>query len=189
MESSLPPPYEVYLVVDNARSQALTRAWDRFDDPSVAAVDLYFRPATDVALVAVHLRSGRDRGRWIGQVVASGVAVIDPARMGDGDRRAFFATYLQSYDVVARGCTGLSGAMTALRSHAKKPNARGTGPSPAIRDVPVSPERPRLGSEPDAAQPPALPPIPAAGRGAATRSTTLGMGALKRPATDGDGDG
>src|SRR5690242_152553 len=97
MESSPSAPYEVYLVVDNARSQALTRAWDRFDDPQVAAVDLYFRASTDVALVAVHLRSMRDRGRWIGHVVASGVAVIDPARMGDGDRRAFFATYLQSY--------------------------------------------------------------------------------------------
>lgn len=177
------PPYEVYLVVDNARSQALTRAWDRFDDPSVAAVDLYFRASTDVALVAVHLQHGRDRGRWIGQVVASGVAVIDPARMGDGDRRAFFATYLQSYEVVARGCRGLAGAMTALRSHAAKPNARGTGPSPAIRDQPTPSTRPRLGSEPE---PPALPPIPAAGRGAATRATTLGMGALKRPATDGD---
>jgi hypothetical protein len=176
MESSPSAPYEVYLVVDNARSQALTRAWDRFDDPQVAAVDLYFRASTDVALVAVHLRDMRDRGRWIGHVVASGVAVIDPARMGDGDRRAFFATYLQSYEVVARGCKGLAGAMTALRSHAAKPNARGTGPSPAIRD------QPRLGSEPEPPeQPPALPPIPVAGR-ASQRATTLGMGALKRPA-------
>ncbi|HUQ01432.1 MAG TPA: PilZ domain-containing protein [Kofleriaceae bacterium] len=182
MESSSSPPYEVYLVVDNARSQALTRAWDRFDDAAVAAVDLYFRANTDVALVAVHLRNSRDRGRWIGHVVASGVAVIDPARMGDGDRRAFFATYLQSYEVVARGCKGLAGAMTALRSRAAKPNARGTGPSPAIRDEAPDPpsERPRLGSEPE---PPALPPIPVAGRGAAGRATTLGMGAIKRPGT------
>ncbi len=177
-------PYEIYLVVDNARAQALTRAWDRFDGPSVATVDLYFRPTTDVALVAVHLRTGRDRGRWIGQIVASGVAVIDPARMGDGDRRAFFATYLQSYEVVARGCTGVAGAMTALRSRATKPNARGTGPAPAIvddvpaADLPVAGDagggrdQPRLGSEP--AQP--LPPPPKPGR-----ATTLGLGALRAP--------
>jgi hypothetical protein len=179
------PPSEVYLVVDNARSQALTRAWDRFDDPQVAAVDLYFRATTDVALVAVHLRSGRDRGRWIGHVVASGVAVIDPARMGDGDRRAFFATYLQTYEVVARNCKGLAGAMTALRTRAAKPGARGTGPAPAIVDDPAD-ERPRLGSEPEPAE---LPPIPTAGRSGPGRATTLGLGALRRPATERDLDG
>lgn len=169
---------EVYLVVDNARAQALTRAWDRYDDPSIAAVDVYFRPTTDVALVAVHLHSGRDRGRWIGQVVASGVAVIDPARMGDGDRRAFFATYLQSYEVVARGCPGVARAMSALRA---RTGARGTGPALAIPDVP-GPRR--LGSEPPparpATEPPALPPIPPGP--ASRRATTLGLGAIREPA-------
>lgn len=191
------PAHEIYLVVDNARSQALTRAWDRFDDPAVSAVDLYFRPTTDVALVAVHLRTGRDRGRWIGQVVASGVAVIDPARMGDGDRRAFFATYLQSYEVVARGCTGVAGAMTALRTRATKPGARGTGPALALPDPGPAPERrptyPRLGSEPTpsrTATPTALPPLPAAGlRGRdPTRGTALGLGAIREPAPPDDGD-
>src|SRR5262245_54060403 len=119
----------IFLVVDGARSQALTRAWERFDDPSVAQVALYFRPSTDVALVGVTLRAGSDRGRWIGRVVASGVAVIDPARMNAGDRRAFFASYLASYEQVARECGGVAAAMSALRGRTAMPKAgaRGTG--------------------------------------------------------------
>ncbi|MBE7453608.1 MAG: hypothetical protein HS111_33535 [Kofleriaceae bacterium] len=49
-----------HLVVDNARAQALTRAWDRYDDPSIAAVDVYrWSPPPTSMLVAVHLHSGR----------------------------------------------------------------------------------------------------------------------------------
>ena len=190
------PSTEIYLVVDNARSQALTRAWDQFDDPAVATVDLFYRASTDVALVAVRLRGGRDRGRWIGQVVASGIAVIDPARMGEGDRRAFFATYLQSYEVIARQCAGVASAMSALRFRTAQKNARGTGPAAAITDgdrsgvvQPIEAARGRLGSEPPAA-PTRAPtdrdktdraptPIPEA-----RRDTSLGLGVLRRPASD-----
>lgn len=173
MESS---PSEIYLVVDNARSQALTRNWERFDDASIASVDVYFRATTGVALVAVHLRSSRDRGRWIGHVVASGVAVIDPARMGDGDRRAFFASYLQCYDLVCSGCPRIVGAMTALRSHTAKPNARGTGPTQALADD---------GATEAEAEPAPLPPIPHVRPRREPRDqmrgTALGLGALRAP--------
>lgn len=163
-------PSEIYLVVDNARSQALTRAWDRFDDAAIGSVDLYFRSSTGVALVAVHLRGGRDRGRWIGQIVAAGVAVIDPARMGAGDRRAFFATYLQSYQLIARGGATIAGVMAALRSAANR-NARGTGPHEPIVDHDEvehdEDDRPLVDVEQRRAQveatPAPLPPVPAAG--------------------------
>lgn len=170
----------IFLVVDGARSQALTRAWERFDDASVAQVELYFRPSTDVALVGVSLRPGSDRGRWIGRVVASGVAVIDPVRMNEGDRRAFFASYLASYEPIARECTGVAEAMTALRARTAQPKAgaRGTGPERAIVEEPPAP---RAGgtagfASPDGDVPPALPPIPPAGR-----KTERGLGALRFP--------
>lgn len=167
MESS---PSAIYLVVDHARSQALTRNWERFDDASIASVDVYFRSSTGVALVAVHLHGGRDRGRWIGHVVASGVAVIDPGRMGDGDRRAFFATYLQCYDLVCRGCTtGIAGAMAALRAHTAKPNARGTGPTQALAD------------DAQAAPLPPPPSRPRRERRDQMRGTALGLGAMREP--------
>lgn len=161
----------VFLVVDGARGQALTRAWERFDDPAVAEVDLYFRAATDVALVGVGLRSDGDRGRWIGRVVASGVAVIDPARMSEGDRRAFFGAYLASYERIAERCPGIAAAMTALRwrSQSPKAGARGTGPEPVLN--------------PETA--PALPPTPpAGGRSDPTRATALGLGAIRDPAPE-----
>ena len=163
----------IFLVVDGARGQALTRAWERFDDPAVAEVDLYFRAATDVALVGVGLRSDGDRGRRIGRVVASGVAVIDPARMSEGDRRAFFGAYLASYERIAERCPGIAAAMTALRwrSQTPKAGARGTGPERAV-------------SAEDA---PALPPTPPAGRrGDPTRATALGLGAIRDPAPERD---
>jgi len=175
----------IFLVVDGARSQALTRAWERFDDPSIAQVELYFRPSTDVALVGVSLRPGSDRGRWIGRVVASGVAVIDPIRMGEGDRRAFYASYLASYEVVAVDCTGVAEAMTALRARTSTPKAgaRGTGPalsiespvaigtaSEARRPAPVTAVDPLR-------EPPALPPTPRVG----VRLTEMGLGRPRRP--------
>lgn len=167
-----PAAATIFLVVDGARSQALTRAWERFDDPSVAVVALHYRPSTDVALVGVTLRAGADRGRWIGRVVASGVAVIDPARMNPGDRNAFFATYLASYEAVATACGGVAEAMTALRARTAtpKPGARGTGPERAIREpsAPVPPVDGPAGPPADV-QPPALPPIPAAGAPATER--------------------
>ncbi|MEZ4402972.1 MAG: PilZ domain-containing protein [Kofleriaceae bacterium] len=157
------PPRPIFLVVDGARTQALTRAWERFDDATVLEVDLYFRAATDVALVGVLLGTANDRGRWIGRVVASGVAVIDPARMSEGDRKAFFASYLASYERVAGGCPGIAAAMTALRCYNQtpRPAASGTGPRPVL----------------DAAPP--LPPPPT--RGDPTRATVLGLGAIREP--------
>jgi hypothetical protein len=63
-------PYEIYLVVDNARSQALTRAWDRFDDASVASVDHSRRHR--LVLVARSTCAAPRSRRWIGNVVAAG---------------------------------------------------------------------------------------------------------------------
>ncbi len=197
----------IYLVIDNARSQALTREWEPFDDPAVGSVDVYFRSSTDVALVAVHLAPGGDRGRWIGAVVASGISVIDPSRMGEGDRRAFFASYLQRYEVVTRACAGVASAMTALRARAAQKKARGTEPGDAIGE-PAAPPRPRLGTPVDQratdpvdraetvgsprarlgsdAPPPdqraGIPPLPL--MGGSRRSTALGLGALRRPADE-----
>ncbi|MBK9035702.1 MAG: PilZ domain-containing protein [Myxococcales bacterium] len=171
----------IFLVVDSARGQALTRAWERFDDPAVAEVDLYFRAASDVALVGVGLRSGSDRGRWIGRVVASGVAVIDPARMSEGDRRAFYGSYLASYEQVATGCAGIAAAMTALRwrSQTPKAGARGTGPAAAVTEATLAP--PPAGEVARGTPPPPLPPTPPVGRGDPTRATALGLGAIREP--------
>lgn len=151
----------IFLVVDGARSQAAARAWERFSDPAVTDVALYYRDATDVALVAVELATGAGRGRWIGRVVASGLAVIDPARMSEGDRRAFLATYLRGYELRG-GAIDVAAAMAVLAP----------APTPPLEALPRSR---RLGSDP---APPALPPVPTPGLG---RLTARGLGALREP--------
>jgi hypothetical protein len=161
----------IFLVVDSAKSQAVARAWERFDSAAVLEVALFYRPSTDVALVAVHLVPGDARGRWIGEVVASGLAVIDPGRMGEGDRKAFFASYLGAYQRLGEPQAGVAAAMVILAPSVRgKAAARGTGPARALAEVP---------SRRAASEPPPLPPLPP--RGDPTRSTSRGLGAVREP--------
>jgi hypothetical protein len=150
---------EVFLVLELFRSR-LDELLDRLAplserrSPPIADASIYYRPDTDVALLALRLREKVDDERgsdWL-RVFArgSGLPLLDPARLGDGDRRRFYDAYLEAYPIRARGPLGARSTALALarRLGLRDPELPGDGAFPqrqpeAEADL-VWPEEPDL---------------------------------------------
>lgn len=102
------PTYELFLVVDHPRRilAEVCALLDRHEDlpiPPQLGADAYYRAATDVALLALRFDERRLSHRDLEELeqlaVGAGLALLDPARLSDIDRRRFYDSYLNSYEV------------------------------------------------------------------------------------------
>jgi len=91
--------------------------------------DIYYAVSTGVALLAVHLDraefAASDEKFAMRQAEAAGVPVLDPKRLDDGDRAAFYGSYLEGYDLRVPGLAGMSAALSELgkRTWQRRPRA------------------------------------------------------------------
>lgn len=73
------------------------------EGPFLLGVDVYYRPDTDLGLLAIRFdeRSlSEPKRRWVVQLAGDGgLAVLDPSRLDDPDRRDFYDRYLGQYGV------------------------------------------------------------------------------------------
>jgi hypothetical protein len=175
------PTYELFLVVDHPRRvlSEVCALLDRHEDlpiPPQLGADAYYRAATDVALLALRFDERRLSHRDLDEIeqlaVGAGLALLDPARLSDTDRRRFYDSYLNSYEVQIEDLDdGAVAAAELLRrlggSAPRRLRADSVLMTPEDTQVPIFTDRrpantptplPRAESEP-----PPLPPITAAG--------------------------
>src|SRR5207248_4033950 len=97
------PLYEIFLVLEPLRARAgeLIGQLDPLlapAAPAIRGVDLYYRRASDVALVALRYDERTFTREQLAYVVelagGAGLPLLDPARMSEGDRRGFYSAYL-----------------------------------------------------------------------------------------------
>jgi hypothetical protein len=164
MEAAVHQPiYELFFVLEplSARASDLVTALRPLAEPTapeVRGVDVYYRAASDVALLAIRYDERtltRERLSWIIDLAAgAGIPLLDPARMAEPDRRNFYRTYLTSYEVHVENGPGVFEALVALAERT------GLGALSALPRFP-SPTLAELGAE--AADTPSetpLPPLP-----------------------------
>ncbi len=131
------PLYELFFVLASLRprQEEYARTLAALDGPGaplLRGVDLYYRGASDVALLALRYdERAFDRARlsWVAELGHGlGVPLLDPSRMADGDRQAFYRAYLPTYDVRLedRGTVGEAIAALADRLAGRTP----AGPRP-----------------------------------------------------------
>jgi hypothetical protein len=117
------PIYELFFVLE----PLTVRARDLIDSlrplaeptaPEVRGVDVYYRASSDVALLAIRYDERtltRERLSWIVDLASgAGIPLLDPARMAETDRRAFYRDYLPSYDVHVEDAPGVFEALVTL---------------------------------------------------------------------------
>jgi hypothetical protein len=172
MEAAVHQPiYELFFVLEplSARARDLVTALRPLAEPTapeVRGVDVYYRAASDVALLAIRYDERtltRERLSWIIDLASgAGIPLLDPARMTEPDRRNFYRTYLPGYEVHVENGPGVFEALVAL--------AERTGLG-ALAELPrfPSPTLSELGEE--ASDTPSETPLPAS-------PTSVGRGAL-----------
>jgi hypothetical protein len=148
------PIYELFFVLEplTVRARDLMIALRPLAEPTapeVRGVDVYYRAASDVALLAIRYDERtltRERLSWIVDLASgSGIPLLDPARMAEPDRRTFYRTYLASYEIHVEEAPGVFEALVTL--------AERTGLSGLV-DVPRFPSPTDLVVEPDSSTPP-----------------------------------
>src|SRR5688572_14218730 len=117
------PAYELFFVLEPVRSsfhdmvRALTPLSDA-DAPTILGVDIYYRKGTDVALLAVRFderKLSKERLEWVLDLAkGAGMPVLDPVRLSDDDRRAFYGSYLEGYEVRLEDFAGVQSALFEL---------------------------------------------------------------------------
>ena len=121
------PIYELFFVLEplTVRARDLIAALRPLAEPSapeVRGVDVYYRAASDVALLAIRYDERtltRERLSWIIDLAGgSGIPLLDPARMAEPDRRAFYRDYLPSYDVHVEDAPGVFEGLVTLAERA-----------------------------------------------------------------------
>jgi hypothetical protein len=157
---------EVFLVLELFRSR-LDELLDRLAplsekrSPRLTDASIYYRPDTDVALLAVRLDAHDDAraASWVRAFArGAGLPLLDPARLGDGDRRRFYDAYLHAYPIRASGPLGARGtALELARRLGLRDPALADGARPSRRpdtqaDL-VWPQDPHLGASDLAAEP------------------------------------
>jgi len=167
--STRPPLCELFVVLEPFRVgfADFVRALEPLNEaaaegPFLQSADVYYRADTDVALLAIRFderSTTPQKLRWLGSVASrADLPVLDPARLGVTDRRAFYEEYLPSYRIKVEGTTdGPREALEELARLLALPDAP-VSRLPARR-VPVGstssgerpPDRPRpaQGSSPD----------------------------------------
>ena len=117
------PLYEIFLVLEPLRPRAhelftLLAPLHEAGAPHVCGLDLYYRRASDVALVALRYDERtftRERLNFvIDLATGAGIPLLDPARMSEGDRRGFYGAYLSTYDVKVEDQRTLADAFAEL---------------------------------------------------------------------------
>lgn len=107
--TSSPPQHELVFVVQQATAR-VARVRDLavglgvyFSRITVVGTDLYLRRDTDVALIAVRVDARYATRNFVGALVDGaarvGVAVLEPARLPDEERRRYHGEYLPLYDM------------------------------------------------------------------------------------------
>jgi len=117
------PTYEVFLVLPHARAglPAMTRALEPLAQgpiPSPLGADVYYRKATDIALLAIRFDERQvtlDDLTWLAELAeGAGVPLLDPTRLKERDRRRFYDSYLRGYELVLEDLPAPIPALAAL---------------------------------------------------------------------------
>lgn len=125
------PTYEIFLVLPHARAglPAMTRALEpltRGPIPSPLGADVYYRKATDIALLAIRFDERQvthDDLTWLADLAeGAGVPLLDPTRLKERDRRRFYDSYLRGYDLVLEDLPAPITALAALGHDLKLAN-------------------------------------------------------------------
>ena len=163
--STRPPLCELFVVLEPFRAGfgEFIRALEPLNEaaaegPFLQSADVYYRGDTDVALLAIRFderSTTPQKLRWLGSVASrADLPVLDPARLGVTDRRAFYEEYLPTYRIKVEGTTdGPREALEELARLLALPDA------PAAR--PPRPQRLPAGSAPARDPQPAAPAAPA----------------------------
>lgn len=142
--STRPPLCELFVVLEPFRVGFVdfVRALEPLSEaaaegPFLQSADVYYRADTDVALLAIRFderSTNPQKLRWLGSVASrADLPVLDPARLGITDRRAFYEEYLPTYRIKVEGTT--DGPREALEELARLL---------ALPDAPVArPSRPQ----------------------------------------------
>ena len=175
IESTRPPLCELFVVLEPFRVgfTDFVRALEPLNEaaaegPFLQSADVYYRADTDVALLAIRFderSTNPQKLRWLGSVASrADLPVLDPARLGVSDRRAFYEEYLPTYRIKVEGTT--DGPREALEELARllalpdAPVARPARPprlpvgsttqrGPAPAEPPTRHPRAAQGSQPD----------------------------------------
>jgi hypothetical protein len=180
------PTYELFLVLEPLREcfgELVTtlEPLDGRDGPALLAADLYYRETTDVGLLALRFDErtlSYAALTWVLDLATgAGLPALDPARLGESDRRTFYDGYLADYDIRVENATSVRDALDELGRRldlvsgvVEPPTVRrrdktatgplGRAPSPPPRPprlptAPVEYERPATRPLPDPSVPPA----------------------------------
>lgn len=114
--STRPPLCELFVVLEPFRVgfAEFVRALEPLSEaaaegPFLQSADVYYRADTDVALLAIRFderSTNPQKLRWLGSVASrADLPVLDPARLGITDRRAFYEEYLPTYRIKVEGTT------------------------------------------------------------------------------------
>ncbi|HUS66585.1 MAG TPA: PilZ domain-containing protein [Kofleriaceae bacterium] len=119
------PLCELFIVLEPFRDgfAGFIRALEPLDlaaaeGPLLRSSDVFYRPDTDVALLALRFDERSTTPQklgWLGQVAArADLPVLDPARLGHADRRAFYDDYLPTYRIRVEASAGPRDALEEL---------------------------------------------------------------------------
>lgn len=111
----------VVLEVASLRLEELVDAAAAFDTPqapTLTRADIYYRRASDVALLALQYPTNALTGdgmSWLLDTCRTiGASIIDPTRMSDQDRRSFYQSYLHNYETKLDDLSNARAAVGAL---------------------------------------------------------------------------
>ena len=159
--STRPPLCELFVVLEPFRVgfAEFVRALEPLNEaaaegPFLQSAEVYYRADTDVALLAIRFderSTNPQKLRWLGSVASrADLPVLDPARLGITDRRAFYEEYLPTYRIKVEGTTdGPREALEELARLLALPDAPSARPS--------RPQRLPVGSTTARQPPPAEP--------------------------------
>lgn len=118
------PAYPIFLVFPQVATRIATLSLNLEPVSAVAtesrilAVDLYFRPATGAALVAIcfdpRALTSETRADLAAAVAQAGAALVDPARLPERARWRFHEEYLPLYEVRRGGFSSVATAAAVL---------------------------------------------------------------------------
>ncbi|HKA88486.1 MAG TPA: PilZ domain-containing protein [Haliangiales bacterium] len=121
------PTYPVFLVLPQVGDRiatllpSLEPVRSTIGSDVLRAVDVYYRTATDTALLSLRFDPPHVTRDLLAQISASaaqiGAAVVEPLRLPEAGRRRFFDAYLPLYDVCFGGLRGPELALRVLLRH------------------------------------------------------------------------
>ncbi len=138
------PTYEIFLVLSHARAglPAFARALEPLTQgpiPSPLGADVYYRKATDIALLAIRFDERQvtlDDLTWLAELAEeAGVPLLDPTRLKERDRRRFYDSYLRGYDIILEDLPAPITALAALGHDLELPDMPVPAHPPRRREI------------------------------------------------------